>query len=100
PAAPSPYQGGKIRNPPREYMIDDQRFATARKDVLSYRTEPMTKPLTLAGHVQADLFISSAGTDADFVVKVIDVFPNNAPGKLAGYQMLVRAEIVRGKFRN
>lgn len=100
PADPVPYQGGTIRSRTREYMIDDQRFAAARKDVLTYRTEPVKQPLTVAGPIKADLFVSMTGTDADFIVKVIDVFPDDAPGKLAGYQMLVRGEVVRGKFRN
>jgi putative CocE/NonD family hydrolase len=100
PADPVPYQGGTIRSRTREYMIDDQRFATARKDVLSYKSEPLKQPLTVAGPIQADLFVSMTGTDADFVVKVIDVYPDDAPGKLAGFQMLVRGEIIRGKFRN
>jgi uncharacterized protein len=100
PADPVPYQGGKITSRTREYLIDDQRFASARKDVLSYSTTIMKQPLTVAGPIQADLFVSMTGTDADFVVKVIDVFPDDAPGKLAGYQMLVRGEVMRGKFRN
>jgi putative CocE/NonD family hydrolase len=99
PANPVPYQGGQIRSRTREYMIDDQRFATARPDVLSYQTPVMTENTTFAGPITADLFVSTTGTDADFVVKIIDVFPDDAPGKLAGYQMLVRAEVMRGKFR-
>ena len=100
PGDPVPYQGGKIVRRTREYMVDDQRFATARRDVLTYRTPPMTEDLTLAGPVEADLSVSTTGTDADFVVKLIDVFPDDAPGKLAGYQMLVRAEVMRAKFRD
>lgn len=100
PANPVPYQGGTIRNRTREYMIDDQRFATSRPDVLSYSTAPMASSLTIAGPVQADLRFTCTGTDCDFVVKVIDVFPDDAPGKLAGYQMLVRAEVFRAKFRD
>jgi uncharacterized protein len=100
PANPVPHQGGTIARRTREYMIDDQRFATARPDVISYRTEPLTSDLTLAGPITADLFITSTGTDADFVVKVIDVFPGDAPDKLAGYEMLVRGEVMRAKFRN
>jgi hypothetical protein len=100
PANPVPYQGGTIRNRTREYMIDDQRFAASRPDVLSYSTTPMDNDLTIAGPVQADLRFTCTGTDCDFVVKVIDVFPDDAPGKLAGYQMLVRAEVYRAKFRD
>jgi putative CocE/NonD family hydrolase len=100
PANPVPYQGGEIKRRTREYMIDDQRFAEKRADVETYSTAPLTGDLTLAGPIYADLFISCSGTDADFVVKVIDVFPDNASGKLAGYEMLVRAEVMRSRFRN
>ncbi len=100
PGDPVPYQGGKITRRTREYMVDDQRFATARPDVLTYRTPPLTQDITMAGPVEADLSVSTTGTDADFVVKLIDVFPDDAPGKLAGYQMLVRAEVMRAKFRD
>ncbi len=100
PSAPVPYQGGKIEDRTREYMIDDQRFAASRSDVLSYQTPVLGKPLRLAGPVAADLFIQTSATDADFIVKVIDVYPNDAPGKLAGYQMLLRADVMRSKFRN
>ena len=100
PANPVPYQGGVIRSRTDEYMIDDQRFAAARSDVLTYQTAPLTADLTLAGPITADLSISTSTTDADFIVKVVDVFPNDASGKLAGCQMLVRAEVLRAKFRN
>ena len=81
-------------------MIDDQRFAAARRDVLTYQSAPLASDLTLAGPITADLYVSISTTDADFIVKVVDVFPDDAPGKLAGYQMLVRAEVLRAKFRN
>jgi len=100
PASPVPYQGGVIRGRTDEYMIDDQRFAAARSDVLTYQTAPLASNLTLAGPITADLYVSASTTDADFVVKVIDVFPGDAPGKLAGCQMLARAEVLRAKFRN
>ncbi len=100
PANPVPYQGGQVRNRTREYMIDDQRFASNRPDVLTYQTSPLTTDLTIAGPITSDLYFTSTGTDADFVVKVIDVYPDDAPGKLASYQMLLRAEIFRSKFRD
>ena len=100
PANPVPYQGGAIRGRTREYMIDDQRFASTRPDVLTYATLPLTSDLTIAGPIQADLFFTCTGTDCDFVVKVIDVFPDDAPEKLAGYQMLLRGEVYRAKFRD
>ncbi len=99
PATPVPYQGGTIKGRTREYMIDDQRFASKRSDVLSYRSEVLTKTVNVAGPVVADIELESDSTDADLVVKVIDVFPNDAPGKLAGYEMLLRAEVMRTKFR-
>ncbi|MBO0863101.1 MAG: CocE/NonD family hydrolase, partial [Chloracidobacterium sp.] len=98
------------------YMIEDQRFASRRSDVLAYETGALGNDLTLAGPMTADLFVSTTGTDADFIVKLIDVYPDkgsgartdNAPSghatggadKMSGFQMLVRAEVMRGKFRN
>ena len=90
----------------REYMTDDQRFAARRPDVLVYQTPILSEDLTLAGPVVADLLVSISTTDADFVVKIIDVFPDDFnygvddTYPMNGYQMLVRGEIMRGKFRN
>lgn len=81
-------------------MVDDQRFAAARSDVLTYQTAPLEKELTIAGPIIAELYVSTTGTDADFIVKVIDVYPDDAPGDLAGYQRLVRGEVMRAKFRH
>jgi putative CocE/NonD family hydrolase len=100
PADPVPYQGGQIKGRTREYMIDDQRFAARRSDVLTYQTPVLTRDFRIAGPITADLCVETTGTDADFVVKVIDVFPDDAPGKLAGYAMLLRADVMRAKFRN
>lgn len=108
PANPVPYTNGVYAHRNNEYMIEDQRFAAARPDVLTFQTEPLTEDLTLAGPLTADLFVSTTGTDADFIVKLIDVsLPDATDSKassktsqLAGYQRLVRAEPVRGKFRN
>lgn len=108
PAAPTPYQDGIQARRTREYMIDDQRFASRRPDVRTFQTDVLTDDITLAGPLLADLFASTTGTDADFVVKLIDVYPDDAPNPtpnpkgliMAGYQMLVRGEIFRGKFRN
>lgn len=96
------------------YLLDDQRFAAQRPDVMVYQTEPMTEDLSLAGEVEVELEVSLTTTDADFVVKVIDVFPadfayDNATEKnrrapmnynMSGYQMLVRGDIMRGRYRN
>ncbi|MCG2617039.1 CocE/NonD family hydrolase [Terrimonas sp. NA20] len=115
PAHPVPYTEDVHFNRTREYMTDDQRFASRRPDVLTFQTAPLENDLTLAGEVIANLKTSITGTDADFVVKIIDVFPDDfaypgdvpQPGRAPGgsypmnaYQMLVRGEIMRGKFRN
>ena len=104
PANPVPYTNGTYTGRNNEYMIEDQRFAAQRPDVLTFQTEPLTADLTLAGPVTADLFVATTGTDADFIVKLIDVLPADAPGAKqtaqAGAQRLVRAEPIRGRFRN
>lgn len=104
PASPVPYQGGTLTRRTREYMIDDQRFASTRPDVLTYSTPVLDKDLRIAGPITADLFVQCSNTDLDMVVKVIDVFPDNTPARgekqMAGYQMLVRADIFRSRFRN
>lgn len=106
PSKPVPYQAGVQQRRSREYMIDDQRFAAQRPDVMVYQTDVLTEDLTLTGPLLANLVVSTSGTDADYVVKLIDVFPENTPDHpetgliMAGYQMLVRGEIMRGKYRN
>jgi len=115
PAHPVPYTEDVHFTRTRDYMTDDQRFASRRSDVLTFKTDVLNNDLTLAGTVVADLLTSISTTDADFVVKVIDVFPDdfNYPGTemnlsrnaggsypMGGYQMLVRGEIMRGRFRN
>lgn len=90
-----------------DYMTDDQRFASTRPDVLVYQTEPLEQDMRIAGPLKAVLHVSTTGTDADWVVKLIDVFPNDAPDpqpnpkqvRMGGYQMLVRGEPFRGRFR-
>ncbi len=91
-----------------EFMCADQRFASRRPDVLVYETDVLKKDVTLAGPILADLNVSTTGTDSDWIVKVIDVYPNdhadpnpNPTGvRLGGYQQLVRGEVMRGRFRN
>lgn len=93
---------------PRKYMTDDQRFAARRPDVLVFETEVLTDNFTLAGDIMAKLQISTTGTDADWIVKVVDVFPNDEPEtkevqpylKMSNYHMMVRSEVMRGRFRN
>ncbi|MEA1886834.1 MAG: CocE/NonD family hydrolase [Bacteroidota bacterium] len=108
PGKPVPYMEGiHLRRDP-VYMIDDQGFTARRPDVLVFETEPLTEDITLTGPVTADLWVSTTGTDADFIVKIIDVFPDQVipppdadiDSPLGGYQMLVRGEVMRGKYRN
>ncbi len=105
PANPVPYIDGVHGGRDNQYIITDQRFAAQRKDVLSYESAPLTEAITVTGRLKADIFLSSTGTDADLIVKVIDVLPGAADGIIAspnpeGYQRLVRAEVFRCKFRN
>jgi putative CocE/NonD family hydrolase len=100
PARPVPYINNIAIGMTREYMVDDQRFAATRPDVLVYQTEALDRDVTLAGPIKATLFVSTSGTDSDFVVKLIDVFPNNESETMGGYQMLVRGEPMRARFRN
>ncbi|MGH9846099.1 MAG: CocE/NonD family hydrolase, partial [Blastocatellia bacterium] len=108
PAKPVPYTNEIGIRRGTGYMIEDQRFAARRPDVLAYETGALGEDLTLTGPVTADLFVSTTGSDADFIVKLIDVYPDDAPNnapaganvKMGGFQMLVRAEVMRGKFRN
>ena len=107
PAKPVPYTKQITFGFPREYMDEDQRFVSGRTDVLVYQTPPLDKDVTLAGPIIPHLVVSTSGTDADWVVKVIDVFPDTSSNDrplpsaalLAGYQMLLRGDVMRGKFR-
>lgn len=107
PARPVPYYGKPSRDVDHDYMSGDQRFAARRPDVLVYATGPLERDVTLAGPLEASLWVSTSSTDADFVVKLIDVYPpdhadpdpNPTGVRLGGYQQLVRGEIMRGKFR-
>ncbi len=107
PAHPVPFSEAITPGMAPAYMTDDQRFASRRPDVLAYASEPLREPLTLAGPLEAELWVSTSGTDSDWVVKLIDVFPDDAgteipPGgtrPLGGYQMMVRSEVFRGRYR-
>jgi uncharacterized protein len=91
-----------------KYLSEDQRFASTRTDVLVFNGEVLEEELILAGPVHVDLYVSTTGTDSDWVVKLIDVFPDTADNRglnrrdleVGGYQMLVRGDIFRGKYRN
>ncbi|MCI0357097.1 MAG: CocE/NonD family hydrolase [Planctomycetaceae bacterium] len=83
-----------------EYMTDDQRFAARRPDVLVYETPVLEDDLLVAGPLDVDLWVSTSGTDADFIVKLIDVFPGSSEAAAQPhYQMLVRSEVFRGRYR-
>jgi putative CocE/NonD family hydrolase len=108
PAKPVPYIDKTGFRMLPEYMTADQRFAAGRPDVLVYETEALEEDVTLVGPLVADLRVSTSGTDSDWVVKLIDVYPADAPDpdpnptgvRMGGYQQLVRGEVMRGKFRN
>jgi uncharacterized protein len=118
PNRPVPTMEGTMIGMPREYMTADQRYAARRPDVLVYQTEVLEEDLSVAGPLEVELYVSTSGTDSDWVVKVIDVYPDDlgtvdptaataliAPSnpnnaKLGGYQQLVRGDVFRGKFRN
>lgn len=107
PARPVPHHTEPLFEYGEEYPVLNQWFASTRPDVLVYQTPPLEQELTLAGSVQADLWVATTGTDADWVVKVIDVWPDGSQplyerpqGRMEAYQQLVRGDILRGKYRN
>ncbi len=108
PAKPVPVIGYAGPGMPGDYMTADQRFAATRPDVLVYQTPPLDNDVTVAGPIAPALRVSTSGTDSDFVVKLIDVYPSDYPDPepnpshivMGGYQQLVRGEPFRGKFRN
>jgi putative CocE/NonD family hydrolase len=116
PEHPVPFLDYISTTVPQRYMVDDQRFAARRSDVLVYQTEPLEEGVTIAGPVSPKLKIASTGTDSDFVVKLIDVYPDDYPDnegtdtskrvlgppavRMGGYQQLLRGEPMRAKFRN
>jgi len=117
PNHPVPFVGYTTDTVPQRYMVDDQRFASYRPDVVVYQTDPLEEDVTIAGPISPKLKIASSGTDSDFVVKLIDVYPENYPDPedtsngnkrildapplhMGGYQQLLRGEPFRAKFRN
>jgi putative CocE/NonD family hydrolase len=123
PAKPVPFVNYTAQNVPQEYMVSDQRFASSRPDVLVYTSAPLEEDVTIVGPVSPKLFVSTSGTDADWDVKLIDVYPQDYPDSkldgekaedrdkprtdvgpptftMAGYEQLVRGEPFRGKFRH
>ena len=122
PAKPVPFVNYTAMNVPQEYMVSDQRFASSRTDVLTYQTPVLQEDVTVVGPISPKLFVSTTGTDSDWDVKLIDVYPNDYPDSkldgqkpedrarrtdvprppftMAGYEQLVRGEPFRGKFRH
>jgi len=108
PQKPVPYRAKHGPEIDADYMSDDQRFAARRPDVVVYQTPELDFDVALAGPIEARLWVSTTGTDSDFVVKLVDVYPQdhadpdpNPTGvHMGGYQQLVRGEVMRGKFRN
>ena len=108
PAKPVPYYSKITVGMARPYMTGDQRFASRRTDVLTYESAPLDSDVTITGPVTPTLHVSTTGTDSDFIVKLIDVYPDDYPNpdpnptgvKMGGYEQLVRGEPFRGKFRH
>ena len=108
PRKPVPFTDEIAIGMTREHMVGDQRFAGTRPDVLVFETPVLERDVTLSGPIEASLFVSTTGTDSDFVVKLIDVYPSDYPDpepnpervKMGGFQQLVRGEAFRGKYRN
>lgn len=108
PARPVPFTERITTWVPRSYMVADQRFAAKRTDVIVYQTEPLEEDLAIAGPITPQLWVTTTGTDADFVVKLIDVYPDDYPDiepnparvVMGGYQQLLRGEPMRAKFRH
>lgn len=108
PSKPVPYTSEITTGWYKGYMTEDQRFASRRPDVVVFRSETLAEDLTLAGPIEAELWVSTTGTDADWVVKLVDEFPGRLQGydsdseekDLGGTQRMVRSEIFRGRFRD
>jgi hypothetical protein len=116
PNHPVPFVGYTTDTVPQRYMVDDQRFASYRPDVVTYETDPLTEDVTIAGPISPHLKVASSGTDSDFDVKLIDVYPEDfadsqggetgkrildaPPLQMGGYEQLLRGEPFRAKFRN
>jgi predicted acyl esterase len=100
PAHPVPFTPKITGGMDRDYMTEDQRFAATRPDVLVYRSEPLESDVTVVGSVVPHLFVSTTGTDSDWIVKLIDVHPDNEPKPMGGYEAMIRGDVVRAKFRN
>jgi len=107
PAKPVPFSAEVTTTEGHLFMVEDQRFMSTRPDVLVYQSAVLTEDLTVAGDIEANIAVSTTGTDGDWVVKLIDVYPGDAPDprpnpqqiKMGGFQMLLAGDIQRAKFR-
>jgi len=105
PADPIPYRHRPIQatygkgSKWRTWLAEDQRFVSGRKDLTNFETPVLDHDVTVTGDVIADLFASTTGSDADWVVKLIDVYPDDAPAPMADYQLMIAEEIFRGRYR-
>lgn len=96
------YPGSRFPDPGWDrWLVEDQRFVHLRPDVLSWESEPLTEDLVLAGDVVAHLFASTSGTDSDWIVKLMDVYPENLPddARMGGFQLMIANDVFRGRFR-
>lgn len=108
PSKPVPWSAETRTTQGHLWMIEDQRFASTRPDVLVYQTEPLQEDVLIAGPIVASLSVSTTGTDADWIVKLIDVYPGNAPDnspnprgvRMGHFQMLLAGEVFRSRYRN
>ena len=100
PDNPVRYTAERRRSQGNRWIIEDQRFASGRPDVLVYESEVLTEDITIAGPIIASLNVSTTGTDADWIVKLIDVYPPDAPENLGNAQIMLAGEVFRSKFRN
>ncbi len=106
PGNPVPFSAEERTTLGHLWKVEDQRFASARPDVLVYQSDPLEEDMTIAGPIRADIFVSTTGTDSDWIVKVIDVYPEDAPDSpfcevpMGGYQMHLAGEVMRGRFRS
>ncbi len=106
PNAPRPHWGFAYDNPPaiaawRRWLVEDQRFVDGRPDVATWTGEPLAQPLTVRGPVRVKLFAETTGTDADWIVKLIDAFPDDDPVayEISGFELMVSADVFRGRYR-
>jgi len=104
PNKPVPFTADITTSVPKPYMLEDQRFSASRPDVMVYESQALSEDMIVAGPIDVVLFVSSSATDSDWIVKVIDVYPGDAPDDqgvvMSHYQMMVRGDIIRAKFRD